>query len=207
MKIRKLLPITIALVVSSNANAALIERLNGLAYYDDVANLTWLTDANAAVGSAYDTYIAGSGRMNWSDANAWAADLSVEGVTGWRLANTDNCSGSNCSNSDMFNLYRNNFLDENSNYTDNINLFSNVSTIYWTAVEDASNTDFAWYFDSSSTTGVGTTFQSNNQKTTYLKAWAVRTGDVSPVPVPAAVWLFGSGLLGLAGLARRKKSV
>ncbi len=26
----------------------------------------------------------------------------------------------------------------------------------------------------------------------------------APVPVPAAVWLFGSGLLGLAGLARRK---
>ncbi len=28
---------------------------------------------------------------------------------------------------------------------------------------------------------------------------------VSAVPVPAAVWLFGSGLLGLAGVARRKK--
>ena len=29
--------------------------------------------------------------------------------------------------------------------------------------------------------------------------------DVSAVPVPAAVWLFGSGLLGLIGVARRKK--
>ena len=28
--------------------------------------------------------------------------------------------------------------------------------------------------------------------------------DVAPVPVPAAVWLFGSGLLGLIGIARRK---
>jgi len=28
----------------------------------------------------------------------------------------------------------------------------------------------------------------------------------SPVPVPAAVWLFGSGLLGLAGVARRKRT-
>ena len=27
-----------------------------------------------------------------------------------------------------------------------------------------------------------------------------------PVPVPAAAWLFGSGLLGLVGMARRKKS-
>lgn len=29
--------------------------------------------------------------------------------------------------------------------------------------------------------------------------------DVQVVPVPAAVWLFGSGLLGLVGIARRKK--
>lgn len=28
----------------------------------------------------------------------------------------------------------------------------------------------------------------------------------SPVPIPAAAWLFGSGLLGLAGIARRKKA-
>jgi hypothetical protein len=28
----------------------------------------------------------------------------------------------------------------------------------------------------------------------------------SAVPLPAAVWLFGSGLLGLAGIARRKKA-
>ena len=29
--------------------------------------------------------------------------------------------------------------------------------------------------------------------------------QVAAVPVPAAVWLFGSGLLGLVGIARRKK--
>jgi hypothetical protein len=32
------------------------------------------------------------------------------------------------------------------------------------------------------------------------------TADVSAVPVPAAVWLFGSGLLGLVGVARRKRN-
>jgi hypothetical protein len=33
------------------------------------------------------------------------------------------------------------------------------------------------------------------------------SGDIinQPVPVPAAVWLFGSGLIGLVGVARRKK--
>jgi hypothetical protein len=29
----------------------------------------------------------------------------------------------------------------------------------------------------------------------------------APVPVPAAVWLFGSGLLGLIGVARRRKNL
>ncbi|MDH5513939.1 MAG: VPLPA-CTERM sorting domain-containing protein [Gammaproteobacteria bacterium] len=50
---------------------------------------------------------------------------------------------------------------------------------------------------------------------TWLVAWTNQNGvqhDLShlsiyaptPVPVPAAVWLFGSGLLGLVGVARRK---
>jgi hypothetical protein len=32
------------------------------------------------------------------------------------------------------------------------------------------------------------------------------TADVGAVPIPAAVWLFGSGLIGLIGIARRKKA-
>ena len=38
---------------------------------------------------------------------------------------------------------------------------------------------------------------------------AFLSGEVitdSPVPIPAAIWLFGSGLIGLIGIARRKKS-
>jgi hypothetical protein len=34
----------------------------------------------------------------------------------------------------------------------------------------------------------------------------VATDSLTPVPVPAAVWLFGSGLLGLAGIARRRNA-
>ena len=33
----------------------------------------------------------------------------------------------------------------------------------------------------------------------------VLIADLSAVPVPGAVWLFGSGLVGLMGAARRKK--
>jgi len=44
--------------------------------------------------------------------------------------------------------------------------------------------------------GIGTTVASSVDTQMVLTA----------VPVPAAVWLFGSGLLGLTGLARRKRS-
>ena len=58
--------------------------------------------------------------------------------------------------------------------------------------------DYAiFYIDDTVTDSTGTT-------TTY---WA--TGfltSVAIVPIPAAVWLFGSGLIGLIGIARRKKA-
>ncbi|RDH84511.1 MAG: hypothetical protein DIZ80_03265 [endosymbiont of Galathealinum brachiosum] len=34
----------------------------------------------------------------------------------------------------------------------------------------------------------------------------IHFGTAAAVPIPAAVWLFGSGLMGLVGLARRKKT-
>jgi hypothetical protein len=35
---------------------------------------------------------------------------------------------------------------------------------------------------------------------------ALVVASASPIPVPAAVWLFGSGLIGLVGIARRRKT-
>ena len=35
---------------------------------------------------------------------------------------------------------------------------------------------------------------------------SIRGGEFGVVPIPASVWLFGSGLLGLVGIARRKKA-
>ena len=40
----------------------------------------------------------------------------------------------------------------------------------------------------------------------YTGGMGVGNMTVSTIPVPAAIWLFGSGLVGLIGLARRKKS-
>lgn len=59
---------------------------------------------------------------------------------------------------------------------------------------------YAWRFDFF-TGGQGAKFTSDG-----AFAWAVRDGDVgaSVVPIPAAVWLFGSALVGLFGWTRRK---
>jgi len=48
------------------------------------------------------------------------------------------------------------------------------------------------------------TLNDNNVRNYNVVSYLVR--EVSAVPVPAAVWLFGSGLIGLVGVVRRKKS-
>ena len=56
----------------------------------------------------------------------------------------------------------------------------------------------------------GTTFEFHNPNSggdsdvSNTKQFYINALDVSAVPVPATVWLFGSGLIGLVGIARRR---
>ncbi|MSR09520.1 MAG: DUF1566 domain-containing protein, partial [Gammaproteobacteria bacterium] len=76
--------------------------------------------------------------------------------------------------------------------------FSNLQpNVYWSGTEYAPNTYNAWSFNF--VNGV----QYENYKTSGFYAWAVRSGDIAPVPVPGAVWLFG-GALTLLGAVRRR---
>jgi hypothetical protein len=80
--------------------------------------------------------------------------------------------------------------------------FTNLqSNYYWSGTEYAPRTVGAWRFNFN-TGNQGNFFKSSNGY-----ALAVRSGDVaaSVVPVPAAVWLFGSAL-GFLGWMRRKAS-
>ena len=51
-------------------------------------------------------------------------------------------------------------------------------------------------------------FAGGSQSLSFLPeahyAWAVRPGDIAPVPVPAAAWLFGAGLGVMGGLKRSR---
>ncbi|MDH5571896.1 MAG: hypothetical protein OEY89_09035 [Gammaproteobacteria bacterium] len=222
MSIKSKLLIISTLILSTSVNAALISRLGGLAYYDDVNDITWLADANYAQTSGYDV----DGQMTWDQAMTWVSGLNVGGVTGWRLPDTIDVgndgatytniyqgvdSGYNITtHSELSNMFYN--VLGNLAYFDtsgvgpqagwglaNTGPFSNLQlNYYWSATEYAPDTGQAWLF-------VMDGIQSNLSKTANISAWAVYSGDVSAVPVPAAVWLFGSGLLGLIGVARGRK--
>lgn len=62
------------------AQAALHDRGGGL-IYDDLLDITWLQDANYAMSSGYRP----DGRLNWHEANEWAAGLDYGGFDDWRL--------------------------------------------------------------------------------------------------------------------------
>ena len=73
---------------------------------------------------------------------------------------------------------------------------------YYTEVTDLGGGDYGVVVRYVGTiTGTGTSFDN------FQSNWRLEgVMSTSAVPVPAAVWLFGSGLLGLAGVARRRKA-
>lgn len=79
------------------------------AWYDTTLGITWLADPQAISGTRWDTYFRGSagedgpynesdeidGRSLLSDAFFWLNQLSVGGVSGWRLPSIDPINGRN----------------------------------------------------------------------------------------------------------------
>jgi hypothetical protein len=177
--------------VTGTAQASLFDRGNGL-IYDDIKDITWTANANI------------NGLMTWTQAVSWADNLVLGGYSDWRLPTTIPATyGYNQTGSELGELFYNELggvagssitITHNANY----NLFTNVqSYAYWSGAEYSPGSGNAWLF----VTLNG--YQSPSTKDYQYYAWAVRPGDVSAVPVPAAFWLFGSGLMGLLGFKRR----
>ncbi|NCF63588.1 MAG: DUF1566 domain-containing protein [Gammaproteobacteria bacterium] len=186
------------LFVFASSDAALVSRLGGQAYYDDVLNITWTADANI------------NGADDWDAQVAWAAALDINGVTGWRLPSIDvdgggifDCATSTqaeCTDNEYGHLfyYGADTIKGNGNEIDpdvDASPFTDVqSDWYWSSTLNGSLPYF-FNFSEGTFTIAG--------KATNIAAWAVKDGDVGVVPIPAAVWLFGSAL-GLLGWVRRK---
>ena len=185
------------------------------AYYDTTLNITWLADTNV------------SGWLDWAGASAWAAGLNINSITGWRLptvtdtgtlgcnfAYSDTDCGYNVDTSTgevahMFfsTLGNKAYFDPSGKFQADYGLtntgpFSNLGgPYYWSATEYALDTNDAWLFDAD------TGYQGNVNKTvSNVYVWAVHSGNVgaSTVPVPAAIWLLGSGLVGRFGFVRHR---
>jgi hypothetical protein len=84
-----------------NGNAVAGNAASSVFLYDTVLNVTWLRNANAGAGSAYDdTGYGGStttdGKMSWGNAQAWAANLTVGSYGGWRLPTMIDTGAAGC---------------------------------------------------------------------------------------------------------------
>lgn len=197
-------------IMSMSANAALVGRLETFigsgvfqAYYDDQLNITWTTNANI------------NGTATWGAQVEWADTLTIDGVSGWRLASMDinddgiivDCSSDTqaaCIDNEYGHLFHygaGTILGSGITAASQGPFIDIAVASYWSSTEYAPSPSNAWF------TVFSSGFQGPGGKVNNLNyAWAVHAGDVGAVPIPAAVWLFGSGLIGLISVAKRKKT-
>jgi hypothetical protein len=150
--------------------------------------------------------------VNWADALSYFDSVRAVTYTDWRLPSTlapdATCGtpgpafGTNCTGSELGHLY---YTELGGTVHDPIGPhpapgpgpFTNLQGDgYWSGTSFDATNAYVLNFGFSGA-------QAADNKTLGYYALAVREGDV--VPLPGAAWLFGTGLLGVIGWARRRR--
>lgn len=173
-------------------------------YYDTVLNATWVSDANLLMTSGFDS----DGMGTYSVAQAFIQSLNTNNYLGrsdWRLPTMDvdanslvvDCSSASeldCRDNEMGYMYWKNSVSWASpTPIEGLSIFC----CYWSGTFDATHYSL-WVFQFR--TGIQSQLPAFSDS---HRVWAVRNGDISAIPIPAAAWLFG-GTLGVLGIARRR---
>jgi len=217
--------ILLALLGLSNITyAALQNNGNGLIYDTDL-NITWYDYSHTGVNW--------NQALNWAATLSVTDKYGRVYNTGWRLPKAvdgpyvyvydgTTTAGYNITSSELGHLFytelgNKGIYDKNGipqegfgliNEGPFTNLIHSSQTLYWSCTEYTLNSDFAWIFGFDSNPYIGSNpysgLQGTQQKWSWHFALAVHDGNVGAnVPIPAAVWLLGSGLIGLDGIRKR----
>ena len=198
-------------LITTTTKAALVDNGGGL-IYDDVLNITWAQPDNI--------------QRNWGEANTFASGLILGGVSGWRLpfisvaagagpftgspVDCDTASELACQDNELgYMFYHNLSGTRGVSIVDSgdpdLALFPSLTVLekyFWSGTEVDSTSAWTLQFNAGGFISDPGQQIPQSQIAGNAHAWVVHEGNI--VPVPAAVWLFGSGLIGLVGLARRK---
>jgi len=186
--------------------------------YDDVLDITWSADAKPLVNNA------NVGGHSWSATASMTDNFSIGIYDDWRLPKRNRSSESyqvwdytDGSNGEMYHMLYNNlgnlshddtncwgsclinnsFIDsETGEEHEFLNI---VNFVYWLYEKPAWN--------AAGNFGISNGGSGWSDPDNYYYAWPVHDGDIgaSPVPLPAGIYLFLSGLVGL-GLMRGRNA-
>jgi hypothetical protein len=187
----------------NNGNSLVwLDYSNGCADWN--AQIAWAADLISALTvQIYPGY-----SVKWDDAS-WRLPTTIDGQEIWG-SDGKTTAGYNITNSEMGHLF---YVELNNVYSyevewslNDTGIFENLSISgepwmknwYWSETQYAVNLFEAWSFSMYSGD------QNKVSKNNPYRGLAVRTAQVSMVPEPATILLFGLGLLGFARISRKK---
>ncbi|MBW1645904.1 MAG: hypothetical protein JRJ56_06205 [Deltaproteobacteria bacterium] len=217
----------VLLAAAATAGAALVTI--GTATYDGDNhdyNLIWDSDNNGNSVVWLDIYHYPTEAKDWASQKAWAESIGQHltynwnpgvvvdwGTNDWRLPSigTVTSTGCNQTGSELGHLYYLELLDAEGNHLIcnnntqrgdlNATNFDHLAHgFYWTDNGKPTYTWDSWGFNNN--TGKHETVP-GMWGGFVLPIRTVESVDIAPVPVPGALWLLGSGLLGLVAIRRR----